>query len=132
MKNYVWLESETAAKFAAAKDEALEALRKGQGLLRLDEFVRHLSTGEIEVIMFENKCAALVSLGKSLEGNLLNILTVSGKLKDCERAIELLESAAKEIGVNSIVSVGHKGWSKVMRRQGYNVEERLYMHKRLS
>jgi hypothetical protein len=132
LNGYRWLDREAAAAFAAARDVTTEALRKGQGLLQLDEFVRHLTSGEIEIILFENRCAALVSLGKSLEGNLLNILTVSGKLKDCERAIELLEAAAREIGVESIVSVGHRGWSKVMRRQGYRVEERLYMHKRLS
>lgn len=131
MNAYAWLDSETAARFAAAKDETTEALRKGQGLLQLDEFVRHLSTSEIEIIIFQNKCAALVSLGQSVEGNLLNILTVCGTIKDCERAIDLLEQAAKEAGATSIVSVGHRGWAKLMRRKGYRVEERLFMHKRL-
>src|SRR5678809_218592 len=130
-KPWLWVDPQVASEFAEARDQSLEALRHGQGLLTPSEFIRHLKSGEMRVMAFINNCYALVSIGVGVEGSLLNILTVKGKMNDCAKALDWLEDAAREAGINVIVSVGHKGWAKVMQRKGYDVKERLFMRKKL-
>lgn len=129
MNNYAWVEPEVAAAAARAKDATAEALLTGHGLLDREEFVRLLSTGEIEIIIFRNQCAALVTWGQSAEGKLLNILTSSGEINACAVALDYLEQAAKDSGAKVIASVGHPGWARIMKQKGYDLKPRLFMRK---
>lgn len=130
--NFLWVNGEHAAQFAAARDKTTEVLRKAQGLLTLDEFVRLLKTGEIEILILRNKCAALVTWGESPDGALLNVMTMSGTLEDWETGLPLLEQAARESGAKFLVGVGHPGWKRLMRRKGFETYPRLFMRKVLS
>lgn len=131
-KEWLWVNATTAAELAANSDPAMEMLRNGHGYLEQKQFVSLLAAGELRVIAFRNRTAALVTCGKCVEGVALNILTVTGDIDRCEKAIPLLELAAKEINANLIVSVGHPGWEKIMKRQGYQTEKRLLMRKVLN
>lgn len=129
MKEWLWVDASTAAALAAAKDATTETLRKGHGFLELEQFVSLLGANELRIIIFKNKSAALVTSGKCSEGIVLNILTVQGDIDTCEASIKYLEEAAKEAGANLIVSVGHPGWARVMKRQGWDIFPRLLMRK---
>lgn len=128
-KEWLWVEPSTAAALAAAQDATVEILRKGHGFLGLEQFVELLGSGELRIIVFKNHSAALVTSGKCAEGVVLNILTVQGSIDTCEEAIKYLESAAKEAGANLIVSVGHPGWARVVKRCGWDIHPRLLMRK---
>lgn len=127
--DWLWIDPSTAAALAAKRDASMEILRKGHGFLGLEQFVSLLGTNELRVIIFKNKSAALVTLGPCAEGVVLNILTVKGDIQGCEQAIKYIESAAREAGADLIISVGSMGWSRVMKRQGYEVHPRLLMRK---
>lgn len=129
---WLWVDAATAAELAIAGDKHLEILRTGHGLLGKQQFASLLAAGELKVIAFRNQTSALVTCGNCAEGVVLNILTVQGNIKACEAAIPLLEEAAKAAGANLIVSVGHPGWERVMKRQGYRTEKRLLMRKNLN
>lgn len=126
------MEPSTAAALAAAKDEHTEALRIGHGFLDLSQYVSLLGSAELRIIVFKNKTAALLTSGQCAEGTVLNILTVQGDLKRCEESIKLLEKAAREAGADLLISVGYPGWSKIMKRQGWDIHPRLLMRKVLN
>jgi hypothetical protein len=132
MKPFIWVSAAIAAELAIAGDASLEILRKGHGFLDKQQFASLLGAGELKIIAFRNRTSALVTCGKCAEGIVLNILTVQGDIKGCEASIPLLEQAAKEVGANLIISVGHPGWERVMKRQGYRTEKRLLMRKVLN
>lgn len=130
-KEWLWVDPSTAAALAAKKDDVAETLRHGHGFLGLEQFVSMLGSSELRIIVFKNHTAALVTCGKCAEGVVLNILTVQGDIKRCEESIKYLEDAAKEADADLIISVGHMGWAKVMKRQGYEIHPRLLMRKKL-
>jgi hypothetical protein len=132
MKEWIWVDASTAAALAAKKDAIAETLRKGHGFLGLEQFVSLLGSNELRIIVFRNHTAALVTSGPCAEGVVLNILTVQGDIDRCEESIKYLELAAKEAGADLIISVGHPGWSRVMKRQGWDVHPRLLMRKVLN
>lgn len=128
-KKWMWVEPSQAADFARARDALTEALRIGHGFLDHLQFVHLLQLGELQIIAFPNKTAALVTCGDSAEGRVLNILTVQGNIKECEESIPYLEDAARETGCKLIISIGSAGWARVMKRQGYDIQKRLLMRK---
>lgn len=131
-KQWLWVSPANAAELARNQDPAMEMMRIGHGYLDQTTFARLLSEGELRVIAFENRTAALVTIGKCVEGVALNILTVIGTLDRCSEAIPLLEKAAREVNANLVVSIGHPGWQKIMMKHGYQTEKRLLMRKVLS
>lgn len=129
---WIWVDADTAASIACTKNKTTESLRNGYGFLDLDAFVDRLENGSIKIIAFQNRTAALVELVHAKDGLTLNILTVSGTIETCGRAIEWLESAAKELKVENIISIGHPGWKNLMEKKGYYTEPKLLMRKRLN
>ena len=129
---WLWVDAHTAAYLAESKDVAMEAMRNGYGFLDTEDFAKRLLDGSFKVIAFKNKTAALIEMVNTKDGKLLNILTVYGNLKGCEQALDWLEAAAKNIGVDSIVSIGHPGWLPMMKRKGYYTEPKLLMRKNLN
>jgi hypothetical protein len=131
-KEWLWVDPSTAAALAAKGDPTAEVLRKGHGFLGPEQFVSLLGASELRIIIFKNRTAALVTCGPCAEGVVLNILTVQGDIHSCEDSIKYLEQAAREAGADLIVSVGHPGWARVMKRQGYDIHPRLLMRKVLN
>jgi hypothetical protein len=116
---------------AIDRDSTLEILRKGYGYLGVEQFAAQLENGSLKIIIFKNHATALVQIVPYENGHLLNILTVRGNIERCDLAITLLEQAAKEAGANLIVSIGHTGWLKTMKKHGYYTERKLLMRKEL-
>lgn len=128
-KEWLWVDASTAAALALKQDVTLEILRKGYGYLGPEQFAQQLGANDLRIIIFKNKSVALTQIVSYADGLVMNILTVKGDMRHCEEAIKYLELAAKEVGANLIVSVGHAGWARVMKRQGYEIEPRLLMRK---
>lgn len=131
MREYLWVDADNAARLAREGETRMEQLRLGHGMLTSEQFVKFLASGELRVIVFKSTAACLVTLGESVEGVVLNILTVNGDMKSCEAAMPHLETAAREAGAVLIISVGAVGWGRVLARQGYTSEKRLIMRKEL-
>lgn len=131
-KEWLWVDASTAAALAAAEDKTCEELRVGHGYLSVPQFVQQLGADELKIVVFKNRTTALVQRAECAEGIVVNILTVKGDLKRCEESIKYLEDAAREIGANLIVSVGHAGWARIMKRNGYDIHPRLLMRKVLN
>jgi len=129
METWLWVPAATAVSLAESGDATLEILRKGHGFLSMQQFVPLLRESVFRIIVFKNRATALVEFVDYEDGKLLNILTVHGDLKRCDVAMEYLEQAAKEAGANMVVSIGHTGWARIMKRRGYTLEPRLYMKK---
>lgn len=129
MDKWLWVDAATAVSLANSGDATLEILRKGHSFLNMQQFAALLGTGNFRIIVFKNRATALVELVDYENGILLNILTVHGDLRRCDVAMQYLEEAAKEAGANMVVSVGHTGWARIMKRRGYTLEPKLYMKK---
>jgi hypothetical protein len=129
IKKWLWVDASTAAALAAKRDATLEILRKGYGYLGPEQFVIQLGSNDLRIIIFKNRAAALVQLVPYTDGVVCNILTVHGNIKSCDNAIEWIEQAAKEAGANLLVSIGHAGWERIMKKHGYEIEKRLLMRK---
>lgn len=118
-----------AAALADAAHPTLEKLRLGHNLLSREQLAFALRTGDIEMLVVENDCSALVAWSDCKEGRTLSILTVDASTDTAAPALQMLECAARASGARAVMSVGHAGWTRVMRNEGYTVQKCVFMKK---
>ena len=110
--------------------EAVEKLRVGHGLLSRQQFIRALSTGELEVWTLPAGAYALIGWGTCEHGETCNILTVTGESEAAhESGLLTIEAIARKRGARVVISVGRPGWKSLVERHGYTVQRKILMKK---
>jgi hypothetical protein len=127
--NWKWLDPVLASRAAQQLHPTMELLRVGHAILSQDQFCTALFNKDIEVLALPHGCAALVQWGEMIEGKAFQILTVCGDIEHFETVYSLLEEAAISAGADIIMSVGRPGYSKLMKRRGYDVQPCILMKK---
>lgn len=127
--DFYFLTASAAAKSASRGYPVMEQLRQGHGVLSPMQFVSELHAGNIEVLALPNECFVLVCWGTCAEGNVMNILTTVGSMEHASHAITCYEEAARSRKADVVMSVGHPGWSKLVKQHGYEVTTRILMKK---
>jgi hypothetical protein len=110
----------------------MERLRTGHSLLSPAQFAAALYASDLEVLLFENECAVLCSWGYMRYGYTCSILTVHCNTEQAEYLLPLLETAVRTRGGKAMISVGHAGWSRLVKRHGFIVKPCVFMEKVLT
>lgn len=124
-----WVPAAIAAEAAGDGNPLIEVLRQGHGLLSVHDFAKALASGEIELLLLPNRCAALVAWGMCGEGRAMSILTVAGHKPYWDCGLDMLEHAAAERGAEVVMAIAYAGWLGLARRHGYDVAKRIIMRK---
>lgn len=129
---YVWLGPLVAAAYARTAHPKTERLRKGHSLLTVEQFADALAERHLEILLFSNECAALCSWSEMRYGLTCSIMTVDCNTEQADYLLPMVEAAVRERGGKAIISVGHAGWSRLVKRQGFIVKPCVFMEKVLT
>jgi hypothetical protein len=127
--DYYFLPNTAAARLSERGNPLIESLRVGHAILSPNQFTHELITGNFEVLALPNDCAALVTWGTYEGGQVLYILTVTCDYKFASHALTCIEAAARERKAQAIMSVGHRGWERLVKEHGFEVQRKLLMKK---
>ena len=124
-------ETRSADSKAKTADELIDVFCAGYGFATRDQLIQLLNDGIYEIWRARD-IYALVEFVYTRFGKTLNVLTVTGARDDWQVGIEALEVIARKNDAKLIYSVGHLGWEKAMRANGYKTERVLRMSKVLT
>jgi hypothetical protein len=110
----------------------MEALRRGHGLLSIEQYEAALVNGELEVLLLPHGCAALIGFGECEDGRTLNIMTTVGREEHADIGLMAIEHAAMQRGAKVVISVGRRGWKGLAQRHQYSVQDCILMRKKLN
>ena len=108
----------------------MEALRKGQDLLSVDQFANALADGSQEILM-TSFGFALIGWGETAVGKTMNILTVKTEMENADIGMHEIEAAAYERGARAIIAMGRHGWTDFLKKHGYTTQPIIVARKEL-
>lgn len=104
----------------------------GMNTISYDQYKERLASGQLEVAIFSNGAAFLVTWGESNRKKMCQIMTLTGVFDETADAVlESFENAVYQRGGRVILSFGRKGYAPIMKRHNYTIDECILMRKEL-
>lgn len=127
-----WLPPAKAYDLAAYGHVSMRRMFNGMNTISYEQYKERLNNGHLEVLLFSNGAAFLVTWGESNRKKLCQIMTLTGVFDDtADDVLDAFEKAVYERGGRVILSFGRRGYAPIMKRHDYTIDPCILMRKEL-